>query len=173
MRANRASRPTGGAPASAAPIIHHRWKLFPLSIRTSLVAIVLPPLAISIGLASTVVVSQSSIRGQAVTARRSSLYLDSLLRARIDVYTEYVDTASIVAGQAYHVSNAELNSILGLNVRAAMIHARRGSITRRCLGRWVPSLPSTRNWRPCAERSQGAAHHRSGRVVLQWIRLDH
>ena len=110
---------------SPRPMTHHRWKLFPLSIRTSLVAIVLLPLAISIGLASTVVASQSSIRGQAVTARRSSLYLDSLLRARIDVYTEYVDTASIVAAQAYHVSNAELNSLMGLNVRAAMIDARR------------------------------------------------
>jgi diguanylate cyclase (GGDEF)-like protein len=102
-----------------------RWlKLFPLSIRTSLVALVFLPLAISVGLASTVVANQSSIRGQAVTARQSSLVLNSLLRARIDVYAEYVASASIVAAQAYHVSAAALDSLLGLNVQASLVDAR-------------------------------------------------
>jgi len=102
-----------------------RWRLFPLSIRTSLVALVFLPLAIAVGLASTMVANQSSVRGQAVTARQSSLFLDSLLRARIDVYTEYVGSASIVAAQAYHVSAAKLNSLLGVNVQAELINARR------------------------------------------------
>ena len=60
----------------------HRWRLFPLSIRTSLVALVFLPLAIAVGLASTVVANQSSVRGQALMARQSSLVLNSLLRAR-------------------------------------------------------------------------------------------
>lgn len=102
-----------------------RWlQLFPLSIRTSLVALVFLPLAISVGLASTVVAHQSSLRGQAITARQSSLVLNSLLRARIDVYAEYVASASIVAAQAYHVSAAELDSLLGLNVQASLVDAR-------------------------------------------------
>ena len=103
-----------------------RYRLFPLGIRTSLVAMVLLPLVLTIGVAATVVANQSSIRGQAIMARRSSLFLDTLLRARIDVYTEYVASASIVAAQAYHVSGAELDSLLGLNVQAALVDARRG-----------------------------------------------
>jgi diguanylate cyclase (GGDEF)-like protein len=119
-----------GAPGTT----RHRWTLFPLGIRTSLVAIVLLPLALVVGLASTVVVNQSAVRGQAVMAGRSSLYLNSLLRARIDVYTEYVDTASIVAAQAYRISDAELDSLLGLNVRAALISARRAVNDQKLLG---------------------------------------
>ena len=122
-----------------------RYGLFPLSIRTSLVALVLLPLLLAIGLAATVVANQSSIRGQAITARRSSLFLNTLLRARIDVYTEYVASASIVAAQAYHLSGAELDSLLGLNVQAALIDARRRLITRRCLRRRAYSLRSTAN----------------------------
>jgi diguanylate cyclase (GGDEF)-like protein len=109
---------------SLRPVTRHRWRLFPLSIRTSLVALVLLPLAIAIGLASTAVANQSSVRGQAVAARQSSLFLDSLLRARVDVYTEYVASASIVAAKEYHLSTAELNAILGSNVQATLINAR-------------------------------------------------
>jgi diguanylate cyclase (GGDEF)-like protein len=89
------------------------------------VALVFLPLAIAVGLASTVVANQSSIRDQAVMARQSSLVLNSLLRARIDVYAEYVASASIVAAQAYHVSAAELNSLIGVNVQATLVVARR------------------------------------------------
>jgi diguanylate cyclase (GGDEF)-like protein len=88
------------------------------------VALVFLPLAIAVGLASTVVANQSSVRGQAVTARRSSLVLNSLLRARIDVYAEYVASASIVAAQAYDVSAAELDTLLGVNVQATLVDAR-------------------------------------------------
>ena len=111
-----------------------RWRLLPLSIRTSLVALVLLPLAIAIGLASVKVANQSSLRGQAVTARQSSLFLDSLLRARIDVYNEYVASESIVAAQAYHVSATKLNSILGVNVQATLIAARRTVDQQKVLG---------------------------------------
>jgi len=103
----------------------HRWRLFPLRIRTSLVALVFLPLAIAVGLASTVVANQSSVRGQALMARQSSLVLNSLLRARIDVYAEYVASASIVAAQTYHVSAAELDSLTGVNVQATLVDARR------------------------------------------------
>jgi diguanylate cyclase (GGDEF)-like protein len=99
-----------------------------------LVAVVLLPLAIAAGLASTVVVHQSFIRGQAVMARQSSLVLNSLLRARIDVYSEYVASASIVAAQTYHVSQSELDSLLGVNVRASLIEARRKVDQQELLG---------------------------------------
>jgi diguanylate cyclase (GGDEF)-like protein len=98
------------------------------------VALVLLPIAIAIGLATTMVAHQSSTRGQAVTARQSSLFLDSLLRARIDVYNEYVASASIVAAAAYHVSAAQLNSILGVNVQATLIDARRAVDQQKVLG---------------------------------------
>jgi diguanylate cyclase (GGDEF)-like protein len=113
---------------------HRRWRLFPLSIRTSLVALVFLPLAIAVGLASTVVTNQSSVRDQAVMARQSSLVLNSLLRARIDVYAEYVASASIVAAQAYHVSAAELNSLIGVNVQATLVVARRTVDQQKVLG---------------------------------------
>jgi diguanylate cyclase (GGDEF)-like protein len=89
------------------------------------VALVFLPLAIAVGLASTVVVNQSAVRGQALMARQSSLVLNSLLRARIDVYAEYVASASIVAAQTYHVSAAELDSLTGVNVQATLVDARR------------------------------------------------
>jgi diguanylate cyclase (GGDEF)-like protein len=98
------------------------------------VALVLLPLVIAIGLASTVVTHQSALRGQAVMARQSSLLLDALLRARIDVYTEYVASASIVAGQTYHLSDEELNSLLGVNVHKSLIAARRAVDHQKVLG---------------------------------------
>jgi hypothetical protein len=102
-----------------------RRKIFPLSIRSSLVAVVLIPLAMSVGLASTVILHQSSLRQTAVTARQYSLVLDSLLRARIDVYAEYVPTAAIQAANQYHVSAAVLDSLLGINVKEDLVDARR------------------------------------------------
>jgi diguanylate cyclase (GGDEF)-like protein len=102
-----------------------RRKIFPLSIRTSLVAVVFIPLAMSVGLASTVVLHQSSIRQTAETARQYSLVLDSLLNARIDIYAEYVPTAAIQAADEYHVSTSVLDSLLGINVKDDLVDARR------------------------------------------------
>jgi diguanylate cyclase (GGDEF)-like protein len=112
-----------------------RRRLLPLSIRTSLVALVFLPLVIAVGLASTIVANQSSIRGQADTARQSSLVLNSLLRARIDVYAEYVASASIVAAQTYQVSAAQLDSLLGINVQATLVAARRTVDQQEVFGR--------------------------------------
>jgi len=106
-------------------LAHGRRRFLPLSISTSLVALVVLPLAIAIALAATVVANQASIRAQAVTTRQSSLELDSLLRARIDVQAEYVFSASIVAAQAYHVSAAELDLLTGVNVQKSLAEARR------------------------------------------------
>ena len=100
-------------------------RLFPLSIRTSFVVILLVPLLIVMGVSSTVVAHQLSTRSQAESARQSSLTLDALLRARVDLYDEYIPSQAIVVGRAYQVSPATLNSLLGFNVKAELVAARR------------------------------------------------
>jgi diguanylate cyclase (GGDEF)-like protein len=100
-------------------------RLFPLSIRTSFVVILLVPLLIVMGVSTTVVAHQLSTRRQAVSARQSSLTLDALLRARVDLYDEYIPSQAIVVARAYQVSPATLNSLLGFNVQAELVAARR------------------------------------------------
>jgi diguanylate cyclase (GGDEF)-like protein len=100
-------------------------RLFPLSIRTSFVVILLVPLLIIVGVSSTVVAHQLSTRRQAISARQSSLTLDALLQARVDLYDEYIPSQAIVVGRTYQVSPATLNSLLGFNVQAELVAARR------------------------------------------------
>jgi len=97
---------------------------FPLSIRSSLVVVVLIPLAMAVGLASTIVAGQWSTRHHALMAQHSSLVLDSLLRDRVAVYDEYVPTAAILAGRVNHLSPATLDGLLGVNFQADLITAR-------------------------------------------------
>jgi diguanylate cyclase (GGDEF)-like protein len=85
----------------------------------------LVPLVMAVGLASTVVTHQWSTRHQAVTTRQSSLALDSLLRARTDVYAEFIPSQAIVAARTYHVSAATLDSLLGVDVQTELVDARR------------------------------------------------
>jgi diguanylate cyclase (GGDEF)-like protein len=100
-------------------------RLFPLSIRASFVVILLVPLLIVMGVSSTVIAHQLSTRRQAISARQSSLTLDALLRARVDLYDEYIPSQAIVVARAYQVSPATLNSLLGVNVQAELVAARR------------------------------------------------
>ncbi len=104
---------------------HQRRRILPLSIRTSLVIVLLVPLVTVVGLASTLVVHQLSTRHHAVSARQSSLTLDALLRARVDLYAEYIPSEAVVVARGYKVSPATLNSLLGVNVQAELIHSRR------------------------------------------------
>jgi diguanylate cyclase (GGDEF)-like protein len=105
---------------------HHPGRgLFPLSIRSSLVVVVLIPMAMAVGLATSVVLGQSSTRSQALRTEESSLVLDSLIRARVAVYDEYVPTAAILAATEYHISPATLDSLLGVNFQADLTTARR------------------------------------------------
>ncbi len=105
---------------------HDRLRgLFPLSIRTSLIVVLLVPLLIAVGLASTLVAHQLSIRHQAVTAHQSTLTLDSLLLARVDIYAEFIPSQAIVEGRAYHISSAELDSLLGVDVETDLIDSRK------------------------------------------------
>ena len=105
---------------------HHPGRgLFPLSIRSSLVVVVLIPMAMAVGLATGVVLGQSSTRSQALRTQGSSLVLDSLIRARVAVYDEYVPTAAILAATEYHISPATLDSLLGINFQADLTTARR------------------------------------------------
>ena len=77
---------------------HLGRRLFPLSIRTSFVVILFVPLLIVLVVSSTVVAHQLSARSQAESARQSSLTLDTLLRARVDLEggtrAEAVDVSS-------------------------------------------------------------------------------
>jgi diguanylate cyclase (GGDEF)-like protein len=100
-------------------------RLFPLSIRTSFVVILLVPLLIVIGISSTVVAHQLSTRRQAVSAQKSSLTLDALLRARVDLYDEYIPSQAIVIARGYKVTPTALNALLGVNVKAELVAARR------------------------------------------------
>jgi diguanylate cyclase (GGDEF)-like protein len=115
------ARPSAGDAAADRP----RRKIFPLSIRLSLLIMILIPTAVAVGLGVRIVTNQASRRDQAVTVRQSSLVLDSVLRTRIDVYSEYVPTAAIVAGRAHNLTEAQLNKLLGVNFTAHLRHARR------------------------------------------------
>jgi diguanylate cyclase (GGDEF)-like protein len=95
-----------------------------LSIRVSLVVLVLIPLAVALGLATNVVVNQSSIRHRSLTTRESSLILDSLVRARADLYAEYVPTMAIVSARAFHVTGSALDALLGIDFQSNLITAR-------------------------------------------------
>ena len=85
----------------------------------------LVPLAVAAGLASSVVAHQLSSRHQAVSIRQSSLYLDSLLRARVDVYAEYIPSQAVVTSRGFNVSPAALDSLLGVDVQSELAAARR------------------------------------------------
>ena len=83
------------------------------------------PLVVALVISSTVVLTQVSSRRQAVSARQSSLVLDSLLRARVSIYEEYVASAAIVAAQANHLTVAQLDALLGTDFPAELAGARR------------------------------------------------
>jgi diguanylate cyclase (GGDEF)-like protein len=102
-----------------------RSRLFPLSIRASFVVILLVPLLIVMAVSSTVIAHQLSARRQAISDRQSSLTLDALLRARVDLYDEYIPSQAIVVARSYQVSPATLNSLLGVNVQTELVAARR------------------------------------------------
>jgi diguanylate cyclase (GGDEF)-like protein len=102
-------------------------RLFQLSVRTLLVAIVLVPIAVSIGLAATIVLHQSSIRHQAVTANQSTRVLDSLLRSRAAIDAEYLSSVEVVVAQVNHLSGTELDSLLGIDVQANLTADRRAN----------------------------------------------
>jgi diguanylate cyclase (GGDEF)-like protein len=83
------------------------------------------PLIVAVGISSVVVLGQSSSRQQAVAAARSSLALDALLRAQVSVYEEYVPSAAIVAAQANHITEAQLDTLLNTDFQADLVAARR------------------------------------------------
>jgi diguanylate cyclase (GGDEF)-like protein len=115
------ARPSAGDAEPNRP----RRKVFPLSIRLSLLIVILIPIAVAVGLGTRVVTNQTSRRDQALTVRHSSLVLDTVLQARIDIYSEYVPTAAIVAGRAHNLTGVQLDKLLGVNFTANLAHAER------------------------------------------------
>ena len=105
-----------------------RWQ-FPLvrppSIRASLVIVALIPLVVAAVFCSSVLRNQFSSLRQANAARQSSLALDSLLRARVSVYDEYVPSAAIVAARENHLSEPQLDALLDTNFQAELQGARK------------------------------------------------
>src|SRR5580658_8779130 len=102
---------------------YHR--VFPLSLRASLVLVVLIPTATAVGFAATTASGAWSRHSQAVSARNATLELDSLVRARAAIQDEYVPSAAIVYAAAYHVSPASLDTLLGIDFVAELATARR------------------------------------------------
>ena len=51
--------------------------------------------------------------------------LDQLLRARVDLYDEYIPSQAIVVARAYQVSPATLDSLLGFDVQTELTDSRR------------------------------------------------
>jgi diguanylate cyclase (GGDEF)-like protein len=102
-----------------------RGRLFPLSIRTWLTLVVLIPLVVAVGGASTVVLSQLSTRHHSESTLQSSTTLDSLLRARVALYDEYVPSEALVAAHHYGVPVAKLDRFVGFDVHGALVTARR------------------------------------------------
>jgi diguanylate cyclase (GGDEF)-like protein len=113
----RSARPTGRD--------RPKRRIFPLGIRVSLVLAILAPIAVGLALASSVVAQQVASRNRAITVRQSSLTLDALLRARIDIYAEYVPSAAIVAARLNHLSETQLDTLLGINFQAKLVRARK------------------------------------------------
>ena len=134
---------TSHSSSHAADHLGHR--LFPLSIRTSFVVILLVPLLIVMGVSSTVVARQLSTRRQAESASQSSLTLDALLRARVDLYDEYIPSQAIVVARSYQVTPAALNSLLGVNVEAELLAARRAVDRQLPFVAGRRSIPNTPN----------------------------
>ena len=98
----------------------------------------LVPMVVAVSLASTVVVHQLSSRHVAVATRRSSLALDSLLRARVDIYAEYIPSQSIVTARAYGVGLSALDALLGVDVQSELNVARRAVDQQAAFGRDGP-----------------------------------
>jgi diguanylate cyclase (GGDEF)-like protein len=127
----RSGRPSDAAPDGATRSAREsqgrrpKRRILPLSIRASLVIIVLVPVAVAVGLTSSVVAHQVSQRQQAVQVRQSSLGLDSLLRARTALYSEYVPSAAIVAARLNNLTEDQLDSLLGVDFKANLVQARK------------------------------------------------
>lgn len=100
-------------------------RVFPLGIRMSLVIAVLMPITGGLALASSVVAQQVSRRDRAITVRHTTLTLDAILQARIDIYAEYVPSAAIVAGRSNHLSEAQLHALLGVDLEQNLQRARK------------------------------------------------
>ena len=152
---------------------HPRRRLFPLSIRFSLVGLVLVPLVVAIGLATSVVVKQSSRRHQAVVARETSFTLDSLLTDRADLYAEYAPTLAIEEATVYGLTGAQLDKLLGVNFQADLVTARRNVDSRPDFGPgglFASDSASARE--PEAELRPGYRNAACYRAILQRARVD-
>jgi diguanylate cyclase (GGDEF)-like protein len=123
--AMRNEPPIRGGGDEAVSFLTRPRRLFPLSIRASLVIVMLIPLAMAVGLASSVVLSQHSTRQHAIADGRSSLALDAILRTRIDLYNEYVPSAAIVAAREHNLSPSALDALLGVDFQRELVKARR------------------------------------------------
>ena len=124
--------------SSSATQRKHRH-LFPLSLRASLVLVVLAPIAATVGFASTTAAARLSSRNEAVTARTATLELDALVKARAAIADEDVPTAAIVYAAAYHVSPAGLDALLGIDFQAELVAARK-MVDSQTVLRTTPSL---------------------------------
>jgi len=116
-----------------------RRHLAPLSLRTLLILVVLAPMAAAAGFASSTAVATWSSSHEASVARSATLELDSLMRARAAIQDEHVLTGAIVYAAAYHMTPAEVGSLLGINLEAELVTARQ-AVDRQSVLRSTPLL---------------------------------
>jgi diguanylate cyclase (GGDEF)-like protein len=116
-----------------------RRHVLPLSLRASLVVVVLIPILATVGFASAIAVTRVSSHNEAVTAGKATLELDALMTARAAIADEDVPTAAIVYAAAYHVSPAALDSLLGIDFEAELVAARK-MVDSQSVLRTTPSL---------------------------------
>jgi len=129
-------RITSGRPSDAAPDDAARSardpegrrpkrRVFPLSLRTSLVITVLVPVTVAIVLISIMVGQQVARRDRAIQVSQSSLALDALLHDRVDVYAEYVPSEAIVSARVNHLDINQLDALLGVDFKDNLVKARK------------------------------------------------
>jgi diguanylate cyclase (GGDEF)-like protein len=112
----------GGRPTGNRRSAYRR--VFPPSLRASLVLVVLVPTAAAVGFASTAAVGAWSNHSQAVIVQNATLALDSLVRARAAVQDEYVPSLAIAYAASYHVTPAGLDALLGIDFEGELAVAR-------------------------------------------------
>jgi diguanylate cyclase (GGDEF)-like protein len=114
-------------------------RVFPPSLRASLVLVVLVPTAAAVGLASRTAIGALSNHSQAVVVQNATLALDSLVRARTAVQDEYVPSAALVYAASLHISPAVLDGLLGVDFVGDLASAR-NAVDHQPVLRTTPSL---------------------------------
>jgi diguanylate cyclase (GGDEF)-like protein len=101
------------------------WGIRSLSFRSWLIVVLVFPIAVGVGFGYSAIHSLVTSRNQAVSARQSSVTLDSYLRAESAVLDEQVPTSAIAYAKTYGVPISQLDSLLRINFVSELSSTRR------------------------------------------------